>query len=73
MYEGVANDLPIEALVARNMGDEDWEDLCVDPGLASGCSRKATYERDRLGQFEPEPLTIKDLTITRRRLTINPR
>lgn len=67
MYEGVCDDAPIEAIVARNMGDEDWEDLVDDYQLlAFGSSRKATYERDRLGQFEPEPVTVKAL-ITRPR------
>ena len=67
MYEGVSNDLPVEAIVARNMGDEDWEDLCTDPGLAYGCSRKTTNEYERPGCAEAEPITIKELTTTRRR------
>ena len=66
-YEGIADDLPIEAIVARNMGDEDWEDLANDTQLlVFGCSKKATDEPERLGRFEPEPVTIKAL-ITRPR------
>ena len=65
-YEGVSDDLPIEAIVARNMGDEDWADLCTCTQLSEGCSRKsATYsaERDkRFDRFEAEPVTVKDLT-----------
>lgn len=67
-YEGVSNDLPIEAIVAHNLGDEDWEDLCTDPRLAEGCFRAAPLnsERDeRFGRFEAEPITIKAL-VTRR-------
>ena len=67
MYEGISDELPIEALVAYNRGDEDWEDLVNDSHLfAFGCSRRATHERDRLGQFEPEPVTVKAL-VTRPR------
>lgn len=68
MYEGLSDaDLPIEAIVAHNMGDEDWEELTNDNQLlAFGCSRKATHERDRYDRFEPEPITIKAL-ITRPR------
>lgn len=67
-YQGYSDaDLSIEAIVAHNRGDEDWEDLVDDsPTLAFGCSRRATHERDRLGQFEPEPVTVKAL-ITRTR------
>ena len=66
-YEGIADDLPIEAIVARNMGDEDWEDLANDTQLlVFGCSRKATYERDRYDRFEAEPVTVKAL-VTRPR------
>lgn len=66
-YEEVSDDLPIEALVAINRGDEDWEDLVNDsPTLATGCSRSPTYEPERLGRFEAEPITIKAL-ITRPR------
>ena len=42
------DDLPVEAIVARNMGDPDWEEL-IDkplPMLAKGCTRRATQERD---------------------------
>lgn len=67
MYEGIADDLPIEALVARNRGDEDWEGLVDDfSTLGAGCARRATHERDRYDRFEPEPITIKAL-ITRPR------
>lgn len=68
-YEGVSDELPVEAIVARNMGDEDWADLCSDPRLSDGCSRKASLnsERDQGSRHETEPVTIKDLTITRRR------
>lgn len=68
MYEGVSDDLPIEALVARNMGDPDWEDLCDDPRpmLAEGCTRRASYERERPDRFEAEPETVKAF-VTRKR------
>ena len=67
MYEGISDELPIEALVAYNRGDEDWEDLVADfSNLGEGCSRRPTHERDRLGQFEPEPVTVKAL-VTRPR------
>lgn len=68
-YEGISDDLPVEAIVARNMGDEDWADLCTDPRLSDGCSMAAPHlgERDEGSRFEPEPITIKDLTVTRRR------
>lgn len=69
MYEGISNDIPVEAIVARNLGDEDWEDLCVSPVSADGCSRKATFEPERPSSFEPEPVTIKALTVTRKRFT----
>lgn len=66
-YEGVSDDLPIEALVAINRGDEDWEDLVADfSTLGTGCSRSPTDEPERLGRFEPEPVTVKAL-ITRPR------
>lgn len=67
MYEGVSDELPVEAIVARNMGDPDWEELCTDSQFNNGCSRKPTYEPERLGRFEAEPVTIKDVAITRRR------
>ena len=68
-YEGISDELPIEAIVARNMGDEDWADLCNDPRLSDGCSHKAPLnsERDEGSRFEAEPITIKDLTVTHRR------
>lgn len=69
-YEGISNELPVEAIVARNMGDEDWTELCDDHhALAYGCSHKAPLnsERDEGSRFEAEPITIKDLTVTRRR------
>lgn len=68
MYEGISDDLPIEALVARNRGDEDWADLCDDPRplLAEGCSRRAFYERERPSRIEPEPETVKALVIRKR-------
>lgn len=67
MYEGIADDLPIEAMVARNRGDEDWEDLVADfSTLGTGCSRSPTYERDRYDRFEAEPVTVKAL-VTRPR------
>ena len=62
-YEGISDDLPIEAIVARNMGDEDWEDLCTSPVLHAGCSRKTpplSAERDVRSIYEPEPQTLKD-------------
>ena len=65
-YEQISDDLPIEAIVARNMGDEDWEGLMDSPILADGCSMKATMEVER-DRFEPEPITIKDVYVTRRR------
>ena len=42
------DDLPVEAIVARNMGDHDWEELIDEPlpMLAKGCTRRATQERD---------------------------
>lgn len=70
LYEGVSDDLPIEALVARNLGDEDWADLCSDPRLSDGCSRAAplSSERDeRFGKFEAEPVTVKAFVIRRRK------
>lgn len=40
------DDLSIEAIVARNMGDPDWEELIDEPlpTLSFGCSRKASRE-----------------------------
>lgn len=39
---------PVEATVARNMGDEDWEELLNDTSvLAEGCSRRLPYEKER--------------------------
>lgn len=69
MYEGVSDDLPVEAIVARNMGDPDWEELCTDTRLNEGCSRRASYEPERHGRAEAEPITIKDAAVTRRRFT----
>ena len=70
LYEGISDDLPIEAIVARNMGDEDWEDLCTSPQLSDGCSRRAplSSERDeRFGKFEAEPVTTKAFVTRPRR------
>ncbi len=61
MYEFAYEDqLSVEAIVARRMGDEDWEELVSYDPL--GCSRRATSEAQR-DRFEPEPVTIKDLRI----------
>lgn len=67
LYEGISDDLPIEAIVARNMGDEDWEDLCTSPQLSDGCSRRAplSSERDVSSRYEAEPVTVKAF-VTRR-------
>lgn len=69
-YEGIADDLPIEAIVARNMGDADWEDLCVDYGLADGCSRANPNIEERAfsAHREAEPVTVK-AAVTRKRFT----
>ena len=69
-YEGISYELPVEAIVARNMGDEDWADICNDTQLSDGCSRTSPHfgERDEGSRYEAEPVTIKDLTITRRRV-----
>lgn len=47
-------ELSLEQQVARNRGDYDWEEI-LDVGLAPGCTRKATYERERADRYEPEP------------------
>lgn len=71
-YEGISDDLPVEAVVARDRGDPDWEELCVHVVFAEGCSRASTHigERDERSRFEAEPVTIKSLTITRRRFNL---
>lgn len=45
-------ELSVEAQVALNMGDEDWEDLL--PAIDDGCDRKPTFEKDR-SRVELEP------------------
>lgn len=45
-------ELSVEAIVARSMGDEDWEDLITD--TAEGCYRKPCCEIER-SFFEAEP------------------
>lgn len=45
-------ELSVEALVARNLGDDDWEDLL--PAVDDGCYRKATMEIERSFE-EAEP------------------
>lgn len=45
-------ELSVEAIVAQNMGDEDWEDLI--PHAHDGCTRRATTEVER-DRVEPEP------------------
>lgn len=45
-------ELSVEALVARNLGDDDWEDLI--PAVEDGCYRKATCEVER-SREEAEP------------------
>lgn len=47
-------------LCAMHRGDEDWEDLVAIQHLNNGSSRAKTWEPDRLGQFEPEPITVKE-------------
>lgn len=55
-----SNALDPMVLCAMHRGDEDWEDLCTSQPLNNGCSRAKTWEPDRLGQFEPEPITVKE-------------
>lgn len=45
-------ELSVEAQVALNMGDEDWEDLL--PAIDDGCYRKPTLEIER-SHIEIEP------------------
>ena len=45
-------ELSVEAQVALNMGDEDWEDLL--PAIDDGCSRRPTVEIER-SRVEIEP------------------
>lgn len=45
-------ELSVEAIVAFNLGDEDWEDLI--PHAHDGCTRRATVEVER-DHFEREP------------------
>ena len=45
-------ELSVEAQVAMNMGDEDWEDLL--PAIVDGCHRRATCEVER-SRVELEP------------------
>ena len=45
-------ELSVEAQVALNMGDEDWEDLL--PAIDDGCSRRPTVEIER-SHVEIEP------------------
>lgn len=45
-------ELSVEAQVALNMGDEDWEDLV--PTADDGCHRRATCEVER-SYVELEP------------------
>lgn len=41
--------LSVEALVARNMGDSDWEDLANEtPSYRIGGTRAKSYEADRM-------------------------
>ena len=44
--------LSVEALVAMNMGDDDWEELV--PTTGEGCYRKATVEVEH-DHYEAEP------------------
>ena len=45
-------ELSVEAQVAQNMGDEDWEDLITTAD--DGCHRCTTYEVER-SRVEIEP------------------
>ena len=47
-------------LCAMHRGDEDWEDLVAIQRLDNGCSKAKTWEPDRLGQYEAEPITVKE-------------
>ena len=47
-------------LCAMHRGDEDWEDLATIQHLNNGCSKAKTWEHDKLGQFEAEPITVKE-------------
>ena len=50
------NCLSVEAMVARNMGDADWEELEDELSYQlAGTHRNKTSEREKLGQFEAEP------------------
>lgn len=41
--------LSVEALVARNMGDDDWEELASEtPSYRIGGTRAKSYEADRM-------------------------
>ena len=49
MYE---DQLSVEAIVARNMGDDDWEELISYH--STGCSRRPSVEVERNHiEFEP--------------------
>lgn len=48
-YEFESDDLSIEAQVARNMGDEDWEALANEtPRYRIGGTRAKSYETERM-------------------------
>lgn len=48
-------DLSVEAQVARNLGDPDWEDLATEvPPWRIGGTRARTYESDKL-TFDDAP------------------
>lgn len=51
------NQISVEAEVARNLGDEDWEDLAQDIGN-EGCSVRPRMEMER-SKVEPEPVIDK--------------
>ena len=46
------SELSVEALVAQNLGDEDWQELI--PHACQGCTRRSTIEVEH-SHFEAEP------------------
>lgn len=46
------NELSVEAQAARNLGDEDWDD--IDVSFNEGCHRTATQEVEHF-HVEAEP------------------
>ena len=53
--------LSVEQQVALSMGDDDADDEEFDclPVLATGCTRKATLEVEKVAYLEAEPMGMK--------------